>query len=196
MKKTFLLIILQVILAQVVFTQSSVTSKDRVISIPKENGVIAIIQQSDCPLKIESADLLIDEDGKNPEVKYTLKNTSSKAIRYFSVAFHRRFRVGQWHKYGSGSEDGVGDTSGKGVDLLFSGETYTNWRDEEIEIVPMNEKVKSIFSTRSLGQNKENVEPKLKLFYIGLVTKIIFDDGTIYDVKETSNSIYDLLFPD
>lgn len=195
MRKTFFLIALQIILAQFVFGQSTVTAKDRVISFPKENGFVTLALQPDCPLKIVNAEILIDEDGKNPNVKYTLKNTSSKAIRYFSVAFHRRFRIGQWARYGVGSEDGIGDKSGKGIDLLQSGENWTNWRDEEIEIVPMNEKVKCILSSGSLAK-KETDEPKLKIFYVGLVTKVIFSDGTIYDAKETSNNIYDLLFPD
>ena len=196
MRKTFLLIVSQIILAQVLFGQNLVTVRDKVISVPKENGVISLILQPDCLLKIENAELPIDEDGKNPMVKYTLKNTSSKAVRYFSVQFYRKFTVGQWGRYGVGSGETVGYENGKGVDLLLPEETYTNWRDDEIEIVPMNEKVKNIFSSRNLEQNKESIQPKLKIFYVGFVTKVILEDGTIYDIKETSDNISDFLFPD
>src|ERR1043165_4558029 len=103
--------------------------RDVYVRIPDDYRLVGIITQRSCPLRIEWVELITPEDGSRPIVRYRLKNTSRKAIRFFSVAISAKFTVGTWHTYGSGSEDSIGREDGKGPDLIRPNGTYTNIRD-------------------------------------------------------------------
>lgn len=165
------------------------TRKTRLIEIPSERGLVAVVSQPECPLRIIMAQLFTKEDGQYPIVRYVVKNNSPKPIRYFSVMFAMKFTIGKWHRFGSGTGESIGRSDGKGQNLLLNGDTYSNWPESTFETVPINNAVKEIL------QNKPETRT-LKFVGAGMVTKVIFSDGSRCEAEDKYNDLYDLLMLD
>ena len=161
--------------------------KTKVVSVPWESGLVFVTNPPDCPLKIIEAELLTTDNGASPIVRYVLKSNSTKAIRYFSVAYVYKHNVQAWHRFGSSGEHGVGRDDGKGPDLIANGGSYTNWQKSEYELTLLTPNVKDLLTP------KPN-EMSLRFAAFLLINKIIFSDGSVYNAKETSENLFNLLW--
>ncbi|HVQ56142.1 MAG TPA: hypothetical protein VMS29_05260 [Pyrinomonadaceae bacterium] len=184
MKILLVVVGILVFFPELVFCQN--VRKTRLIRIPSESGVVSVMSQPECPLRISKTELFTKEDGQYPIIRYVIQNTSPKPIRYFSVAFATKFTISKWHRFGSGLKDEIGREDGKGPNLLKKGDRYSNWPELEFETVPLNDIVQEILRTKP-------DERGLKFVGIGLVTKAIFADGSGCDVDQTYDGLYDLL---
>ena len=153
MRKAVMLISIQFLFVQVTFGQQVQRNKQKVVEIAPENGVIMTIFQPDCPLRIENVEFFVTEDGERPVLRYELKNTSPKAIRYFSVGFNKKHSISQWGKYGIAGEDGVGIENGTGPNLLMQGDTFENFGRDEFIIVPMTKDVRILFADKQVSKS-------------------------------------------
>jgi len=181
--KSLLLIIAFISFSQISLGQ--MIKPTRVVRLPEENGVVAIVNQPTCPVKIVVAEILTKEDGAYPILRYVLQNNSRKSIKYFSVAFAEKFTIEKWHSFGSGHEESVGSVDGKGPILLDRGKFYSNWPAREFEIVPSTESVNKLLVTKP-------GEQKLKFIGLGMITKVTFSDGSSFDGTPPSSELYDL----
>jgi hypothetical protein len=155
--------------------------KPQYIKLPMQNAVVMSIFQLDCPLKIEEAEAFLTADGSRPVLRYALRNTSTKAVKFYSVSFYRKNSIGKWNVYGIGSELRVGQSDGKGGNLLSGGSVTSNLSRDSFDVIPMNKEVEALFSTPN--------QSGLKLVWFGMVTKVIFEDGSKYEMNNLPEEV-------
>lgn len=177
------LLLSTVVLVQLGFAQKQ--DKVKLVAIPTDSGLVFVANPPDCPFKLTEAELLTTADGEYPIVRYVLKSNSTKPIRFFSVAIEYKHNVQNWPHASSGVN--VGREDGKGPDLILNGGTYTNWQQSEYQLTQLSPKVKDLLTP------KPN-EMSLRFAAFLLINKIIFSDGSVYNAKETSENLFNLLW--
>jgi len=187
MKKVTLILAIQLCFILIGYGQPKQEEKPKFVRMPIETGAAFATFQSKCPLKFADFELFVTEDGDIPKLRYIVKNTSSKAIRFFSVKFYKKFTVSQWGRYGISKGLEVGREDGSGSKLLLPNETFENISTNEFDVIPMNNKVEALLKSK-----KGDYE--MKIMWVALVTKIVFEDGTIYEDKALSNNLFDSFF--
>jgi len=184
MCKLFLVLVTLLTVPNLLFGQKE--SKTSLVKLPAEIGVASILSQPDCPLKVIDAEAMMARDPSRPIVRYVLQNTSRKGIIYFSVATIDKYSVLKWKRFGLGGELGVGGEDGKGSVLIPHGGKYTNLQRTDYEIVKWSSDLDRLLSDSATPS-------KLKFFSVVMVTKIIFEDGSVYDQKNMHNELLDLV---
>lgn len=159
-------------------------TKDRVsqsvVAFPRGQSAITILLQPDCPLKIIAAETFIDVPGRYPVLRYLIRNESKKAIRYFEVDFKLMFTLPEWSKFGYGFTDSIG-FDGNGPAILKPGSIYSNVPELYKEISPTPE--------IQVLLNNQGDSDAIKVYWTGMVTRVEFVDGTIFDARKLSRRI-------
>jgi hypothetical protein len=141
---------------------------------PPQDLFLAVAAQSDCPLRIEEAQLLIPVGKGRAHYRYKLLNKGDKPINYFTVV--------AWTAKGtggtlSGPPPWDGRITGR---LLHPGESVQVGQSD-LPIVPLT----------SALREKTKLSGKLQTVIILLVDHITFADGSKYDAQATSKSLVD-----
>lgn len=152
-------------------------SKKKLVKLPPEFGTVSIMVQPDCPVKIREPQLYVKPDGSVWDIRYIVLNESGKGIRYLSYGFLHKSYIPGWGKYAHGFEDRTGQDDGKGEIFLESLDFIDEIKQSEFEIVPMTKGVKDLFTNK-----KGNIE--MRTFWIAMVTKVVFEDGTTFDATK------------
>jgi len=178
MGKFVLTLIIVIACSNVLLSQQE--QKTKLVRLPPNRALVSIVDQANCPLKIVEALALAPADGHNPIVKYVIRNQSRKGITYFSVEFLRKFSVRTWGRFGHGDGLKVGNSDGSGPVLLKPGVSWSNWKSDEYQLVEMTKELEDVLAT-------DDTKINLKIMWVGMITKVVFEDGTVYD----ASSIYD-----
>jgi hypothetical protein len=141
---------------------------------PTQDIFLAVAAQSDCPLRIEEAQLLMPVGKGRAHYRYKLTNKGDKAIHYFTVV--------AWSADGTGGTLGLpppwdGRVTNR---LLHPGESVKVGRDD-LPIVPLNPTLRE----------KLKLSGKLQTVVVLLVDQIEFVDGSKYDGQAASKSLID-----
>lgn len=168
---------------------SSQEKRSRYIRIPAQSGLVFTAFQPNSPLKFEQVEMLVEEDGAPPILRYVLRNTTRKAIRYLETGYYKKYTVQQWGAYGLGSKIGVGKPDATGTDFMLPGETFEEVRSDQFEIVPMNDTVHKLLIS-------ERGDLELKIVFFLYVEKVIFEDGTMFEETKMPQDFSDFLFDD
>ncbi len=176
-----------IILSLVVLVQSAVAQRTKPEHTPYSPAAVdmvsvSIIQQPGCPLKIVEAQALVLKETKKPTVQFRVQNTGEKAIRSFSVEFKLVNRNAFDPTASLGFEDGYGQPYGRGVNLLLPGEFFLNIKDLEIDRAGRS--VAGPVATPGAGA-----------LWIGLVTQVVWDDGSVFSARAQSDRISQIIFP-
>lgn len=161
------------------------TKKTKYVEIPSPFGLVLIMNQPDSPLKFEEVQLLTDEQGKIPHIRYLIKNNSSKQVVSFAIEFHHKSKVSQWLRYGDSWVESVGKKENNTVIIPVNG-IYENINKRRIELVPMTKEVSDIFKIV-----KEN--EATKTLWVGFIKKVIFEDGSEFNTDNLGNNLDDFL---
>jgi len=167
------------------FAQSKTGSHD-VIEIPLEYGVVTTIDQRDSPVRFEELQLFMNLNGGFPQLRYAVRNKTSKTIAYLSVQFLQRSRVKAWGRYSDGWIENSGDETGEKT-LITAGDVF--------ESAPR-------VTGRMLGPKEaltlfDDGSGKAKAFtyWLGFVKRIRFSDGTEFISRIDGTELSELLQP-
>lgn len=173
MKTTASLTILIIFLVTFGHSQKGESQKRRFIRIPDANSRVFVSSKTNSPLRFEEIQLFVSPVDVTPTVRYVVKNTSSKPIKFFSVEFYRSSTIEDWGKYGVSQGHAVGAEDGSGPVLIQPDGYFENIRKDEFNEIEPNDKVNSILRL------KDSPDRPVVVF-LGMVTKVIFEDGTTY----------------
>lgn len=151
----------------------SVEKKLQYVKIPPENEAVLIASQPECPIRIEEASFYIKANKPGTLFKYKVRNVSTKPISVFLVE--------AWNSLGTGKTIGnpLLDTDA----VLLPGQTLeSNKEGQDYEVVPMNARVREEL-------RPENGKTGMKAFWVLVVSQVIFEDGTVYEDKKTSEAL-------
>jgi hypothetical protein len=142
--------------------------------IPSEEVLVAIAAQPNCPVRIEEAEFLLNGEGHGYLIKYRARNMSTRQVTFFSVV--------AWNATGSGGT--VGNPLFTSNLVLSPGDTVDSQKEgKDYEVVPMSDAIREKLRPRN----------EMKTFYILLVDKVVFADGTTYEGKKLSESLTSFL---
>lgn len=142
--------------------------------VPSEEVLVTIASQPNCPVKIEEAEFFLKGEGHGYLIKYKARNVSAKQVNFFSVV--------AWNATGSGGT--VGNPLFTSNLILSPGETVDSKKEgKDYEVIPITDALQEKLQPRS----------EMKTFYILLVDKVVFSDGTTYDGKKLSESLNSFL---
>jgi hypothetical protein len=188
--KTFVAVaILLMCLTSIIVGQTKNNEKIKLVQLPAEFGKVMIVSQPDCPVKIEEFQLFAKPDGSAWDIRYIIRNESSKGVRYLSYRFIHKSRVGEWKKYGSGIGTTLGQADRKGEIFLEPNDYIDELKKNNLEIIPMTRQVKELFTNKN-----GNIE--MRTMWIGMITEVVFEDGTIYDAESQYDSLFNFLLSD
>lgn len=177
MKRVTAIVIFQLLIAISNTAQQNGQEKQSLSQIPRESAFVFVAFQPECPLKFENVETLISADGKKPVLRYVLRNTSSKGIRYFSVKFYHQFKIVEWGKYGLSEEVTFGKEDGLGPNLLVHNEVYENINSANFQIVPLSKTFEVLLRSKNTDETR-------RVIYYGLIKKIIFEDGSSFQEQD------------
>lgn len=163
--------------------------RSRYIRIPSQSGLVFISFQPNSPLKFEHFEMLVEEDGSPPLLRYSVRNTSTKAVRFFLLKYYQKYTVRLWGQTGMSNGLGVGREDGLGPDLIVHNDTFENIRSEQIEIVPMNDRVGSLLKSK-------DGDYEMKIAFFAYVEKVVFEDGSVFEETQIPENIRNFFFSD
>jgi hypothetical protein len=172
---TIALAILLISSSTVLLGQQKTRGKIRLIRFPPDTARIFVALQPRCDLKFDEMELFMDAERGGPILRYVLRNTSHKSVRYLSVRFYHKSNLTAFGKYGFSTEMSVGTPDVNNPYPLGPNETYESISADEFEVIDGNKKTAEILS---------KVEPNNALplvVYIGVVTKVVYEDGSVFD---------------
>lgn len=143
------------------------------IEVPRENAVLVVASQPNCPLEFETPTLLMGIEGSGLALKGNLRNRGIKPISSFSFAL--------WNSVGGGWVDSwprkiTTEVLGPGQTLPLATETGN-------EIVPL---------TADLRQ-KLKLQGPMRGVLVAMIVQVKFADGTSYSDEPIFNALRDYL---
>lgn len=161
--------------------------KEKYIEVPNTYGTIFIMNQPESPLGFEEVQFLIENDNQLPKIRFIVRNKTTKKIFSFSVAFRRKSDIREWIPYGVGWEHTVGKKEA-GIEIISPNGTYENIKRKNFELIPISERTVNLFRSK-------DGEPQAKIVWIGIVKRVVFEDGSVFDtgnlIDELANFMFD-----
>ena len=172
--KSLIIVVILCLSAATASAQQPTAVNASYVIVPAQDVFLAVAAQSDCPLRIEEAQLLWPVDKGPARYRYKLSNRGDKPIHYFTVV--------AWTAEGTGGTlSGPPPWDGRITDrLLYPGESVQAGQSD-LPIVPLN----------STLREKLKLSGKLQTVVILLVEHIRFADGSEYDARAASESLID-----
>ena len=168
MRTTLALIIL--LLPCIVFGQQERPEQGKYVVAPKENTLITVASQHDCPLRIEEVQLLLNTEVTwDFRFRYQVRNAGSKSIKRFRLAFLTS----------EGTGGTINDRRLNGRELLPGQSILPDTTTAGASIVPLTE---GLAKQMKLG-------PPMKMVVVILVEKVEFADGSIYSDESASLAV-------
>jgi hypothetical protein len=137
---------------------------------PPENILLVVASQSDCPLLIENARLLINIDGKNPPLyQYRLRNRGAKPITSYTIAIWASSSTG-WSRERTLNE------------LLMPGQTFSPRDQDQIaKVIPLTDELR----------DKLKLGGPMKAVVVLMIENVRFTDGSAYNAQKTAQAMQD-----
>lgn len=158
---------------------------ERYVEIPTKYGAVFIMNQPDSPLVFEEVQLLTDEKGLSPQVRYLVRNKSAKLIISFSIEFQHKSEISQWGRYGNSWVENIGKKDENIVIIPLNG-IYENIEKNKFQLIPMTNEISDIFKS-------EKGNSEIKTIWIGFIRKAVFEDGSQYEVNNLSDYLNESL---
>lgn len=165
--------------------QQKQQEKEKYAEIPNEYGSVFIMNQPKAPLTFEEVDSYIRLDERIPQIRFVLKNKTRKKVVSFTVVFRRKSNVKEWASLGLGFERKVGDQK-DGAEIIAPYGSYKNIERNAFDLAPIDSQIADLFNPKN-GQ-------RAKVLWVGMIEKVVFDDGTIFDTGKAGDEIIDFLF--
>ena len=164
----------------------SLADKTGLVEIPKSYGVVSIMSQPDTPVVFKEIQLLTNQQGNFPKIRYLVENNAKKGVVSVTVEFHQRSRVGKWAPYSDSWAETTGNKNKKVV-IILPGQTYENIPKEKLNLMPFDKEIIGILDPRM-------DRPRLLTYWVGFIKKVNFSDGTEYDCGFSGDDIEAILF--
>lgn len=151
---------------------------DVLFKLPEDYCLAVNVIQNRSPIQFEGIDILVERKGTAPFINWRLKNNSSKSVRRFVVAFRIQTNIDQWLGFRGQIAYDIG-TDEKN-DLILPYKTYQETNYKVNSLLP--KEIHNLFSSKN-----ETEDTKFLIVY-GMVKKVVFNDGSIY---EEDNKIFE-----
>jgi hypothetical protein len=176
MRRLYLAVIILVCCSFSAYGQQKAGGPEKYVEVPRENALVLVAQQPECPLRIENAAFLVKADATDNIIRHTIRNISSKPVRRFTVLAYNSYATG-------------GTLGNRTLDsdmLLMPGETLeVGESGKTYELVPMNDKVRDAL--------KPEKGAGMRAFWVLMVDRVVFADGTVYEDKKAAQEFIKLL---
>jgi len=139
----------------------------RCVSVPADQGLLAVAAQSDSPLIFEDTKLFTCLDSRTIK-SYKLRNRGAKPIRSFTVA--------GWSIGGGGFKWGWG---GRTPDEVIMPGQLAPMKEEEIKVVPLTTEIR----------HELKLEGPMQGLIVLMVVNVEYADGTSYNAAEASEAL-------
>lgn len=159
----------------------------KLVEIPSDLGIVSVLKQPDSPMSIDEIQLLTDEQGGFPKIRYVLRNNSSKEVVSFAVGFRHRSKIRQWQRHGNGWTENIG--SDKKDVLIEPNGVYESVKKDSVGPNSFDKDFTKIF-----GIGNDNA--KLVTFWVAFVKEVRFKDGTAYDTGSLEDGVTAILLND
>jgi len=179
--KTIILLLLAQSCVLSAFGQKNLEShwKIQYVEVPREQVLVVLVYQPNCPLRIEEASCLFRIDKRKTIIRYRVRNVSSKPISDFTVT--------SWDLDGGGGTLPVLMTGSEG--LLRPGQSLDSLDSANSEVLSM-----TIELREQVMQNARAIfEGKMRHSYFLIVDQVGFADGSMYKDQRVSQSLSDHL---
>ncbi|HEX3143575.1 MAG TPA: hypothetical protein VHQ64_06355 [Pyrinomonadaceae bacterium] len=167
-----MLLVMTLACARATDAQQANGKENRYVVVPPESCLLFVASQPGSPIRFEDMKLVARLDHRQLTVSGTIRNVSAKPIRYLNIAL-------------GGSGGGVSTLGGPGPmsgalvsDLLMPGAELND--PEPPRIVPLTEELR-----RSLELQAKSP----KGFFVLMVVRVTFADGTKYEDQKTTDLI-------
>ena len=160
------------------------STKEKYVVVPQSLGTVFLMDQQESPLRFEQVQFLVSTGNRLPQLRYTLRNKTSKVVVSFSVVFKRRSNVKLWAPYGRGVEKKVGEEK-QGLAIIGASGTYDSLPPDSIEIIPMTPEVFDLF--------RATEDRSGMVLWYGMVKRVVFADGSVFDTGSLSDEISSLI---
>jgi hypothetical protein len=144
--------------------------KQQAFIIPSEVILPVVASQPGCPLRFENVRSIFYIDRSGTAETFDLRNVGGKPIRDFTVAGYTSYG-GMWSKSRPQSEL---------QRLVLTGEAASVGGEEEVEIIPLNDKLRTKFKVtdRPMGG-----------VVVLIVVRVEFADGSVFSDEKTSKAL-------
>jgi hypothetical protein len=144
--------------------------KPQAFVIPSELMLPVVASQPGCPLRFENVRSIVYIDRSGPAETFNLRNVGNRPIRDFTVAAYTSYG-GMWSKSRPKTEL---------QRLVLTGETASIGGEEEVEIIPLNDELRTKFklTDRPMGG-----------VVVLMVVRVEFADGTVFSDEKASKAL-------
>ena len=167
----FFALLLVISFSGAVYGQEALNSqKPQAFVIPSELMLPVVASQPGCPLRFENVRSIFYIDRSGTAETFNLRNVGNKPIRDFTVAAYTSYG-GMWSKSRPKTEL---------QRFVLTGETASVGGEEEVEIVPLNDELRTKFkiTDRPMGG-----------VVVLMVVRIEFADGSVYSDEKASKAL-------
>jgi hypothetical protein len=148
------------------------TNRAQVFVAPSDSYLLTIASQTDCPLQIEGAKLLLSLNHGGWAASYQLRNRSSAPVRIRSV------KLSMWSAQGASSswEDLLEKETGT---LVMPGEAVPIHDDRPVEVVPLTGELR----------DKLKLNSGLRAIVVLMIDQVQVVNGTSFDASKTAQAL-------
>jgi hypothetical protein len=180
MKSIMLALVIQ-LLCSITLAQhpDNENEKLRLVEIPRDEVLMVVVNQPDCPLKIEDVSFLIRLDNGKMVQKYRVRNISTKSIATFTI--------NSWSMTGSGGTLPVTlTTAGRPLDPA---EMLDSFQSKRYEILPLTAELRQELKRRF----DMPIVGKMQNVFFLMVDTVRFEDGSVYNDRVLKESLGEYL---
>jgi hypothetical protein len=154
-------------------THAQELEKNRYVVVPREEALISVAVQPDCPIKFENVRLLARVGGGGG-VDFRMRNVGDKPVRSISYAHWNTFGNGGWSAW-------PGEIT---HELVKPGQLVPlSAGDSPSEIIPLT---KALRSKMKLGGS-------MKAVIVLMIRRVEYADGTVYEDQAQSEGLRALM---